>query len=94
MLTIAYPWPADFLADVPFDCEIDPKLVRMDEVLDDPKLVLAVTNDLARSAPQSLWNGLCWLHRTSVLISASVCWAADPDRNIMSRNRTLAPADE
>ena len=57
MLTIAYPRPADFLAGVPFDCEIDPKLVRMDEVLDDPKLMLAVTNDLARSAPQSLWNG-------------------------------------
>ena len=57
MLTIAYPRPADFLAGVPFDCEIDPKLVCMDEVLDDPKLVLAVTNDLARSAPQSLWNG-------------------------------------
>jgi IS5 family transposase len=57
LLTIAYPRPADFLAGVPFDCEIDPELVRMDEVLDDPKLVLAVTNDLARSAPQSLWNG-------------------------------------
>lgn len=42
---------------MPFDCEIDPKLVRMDEVLDDPKLVLAVTNDLARSAPAALWNG-------------------------------------
>lgn len=57
MLTIAYRRPVDFLAGVPFDCEIDPKLVCMDEVLDDPKLVLAVTNDLARSAPQSLWNG-------------------------------------
>lgn len=42
---------------MPFDCEIDPKLVRMDELLDDPKLVLAVTNDLARSAPAALWNG-------------------------------------
>jgi IS5 family transposase len=47
----------DFLATVPFDCEIDPKLVRMDELLDDPKLVLAVTNDLACSAPAALWNG-------------------------------------
>jgi IS5 family transposase len=42
---------------VPFDCEIDPKLVRIDELLDDPKLVLAVTNDLARSAPAAVWNG-------------------------------------
>jgi IS5 family transposase len=47
----------DFLASVPFDCEIDRKLVCMDELLDDPKLVLAVTNDLARSAPAALWNG-------------------------------------
>ncbi len=29
----------------------------MDTLLDDPKLVLAVANDLAQSAPQSLWNG-------------------------------------
>lgn len=57
MLTLAYPRPVDFLASVPFDCEIDPKLVRIDELLDDPKLVLAVTNDLARSAPAALWNG-------------------------------------
>jgi len=57
MLTIAYPRPADFLAGVPFDCEIDPELVRIDELLDDPKVMLAVTNDLACSAPQALWNG-------------------------------------
>lgn len=29
----------------------------MDELLADPKVILAVTNDLARSAPQALWNG-------------------------------------
>src|SRR5205814_10343976 len=29
----------------------------MDEVLDDPKVMLAVTNDLARSAPEARWNG-------------------------------------
>src|SRR5688500_11935706 len=56
LLTIAYPQPADFLACVPFDCELDPQLVRMDEVLDDSRLVLAIMNDLARSAAQSLWN--------------------------------------
>jgi transposase, IS5 family len=57
VLTIAYGRPADFLADVPFDCELDPKLVRMDEVLDDPKIMLAVANDLVRSAPEARWNG-------------------------------------
>jgi IS5 family transposase len=57
VLTIAYARPADFLARVPFDCEIDPELVRIDEVLDDPKVMLAVTNDLARSAPEARWNG-------------------------------------
>lgn len=57
MLTIAYPRPVDFLATVPFDCEIDPSLRLMDEMLDDPKVILAMTNDLVRSAPQALWNG-------------------------------------
>jgi IS5 family transposase len=57
VLTIAYARPADFLARVPFDCEIDPKLMRIDEVLDDPKVMLAVTHDLARSALEARWNG-------------------------------------
>ena len=57
MLTIAYARPADFLARVPFDCEIDSELKRMDEVLDDPKVMLAVTHDLARSAPEARWTG-------------------------------------
>ena len=57
MLTIAYARPADFLARVPFDCEIDSELMRIDEVLDDPKVMLAVTHDLARSAPDARWNG-------------------------------------
>jgi hypothetical protein len=38
--------------------------------------------------------GLYWLHRTSALISATVCWAAGPDRNIISGTQTLSPADE
>jgi hypothetical protein len=42
---------------VPFECEIDPKVTCMDELLANPKVMLAVTNDLARSAPQALWNG-------------------------------------
>jgi len=57
VLTIAYARPADFLARMPFDCEIDPELTHMDEVLDDPKVMLAVTNDLARSAAGARWNG-------------------------------------
>ena len=39
-------------------------------------------------------SGLCWLHRTSVLISATVSCVADLDRNIMSSHRSLAPTDE
>jgi IS5 family transposase len=31
--------------------------MRIDELLDDPKVMLAVTNDLARSAPEARWNG-------------------------------------
>ena len=57
MLTIAYARPADFLTRMPFDCEIDPELAHMDEVLDDSKVMLAVTNDLARSAAGARWNG-------------------------------------
>ena len=57
LVTVAYPRPADFLAMVPFECEIDPKFVCMDELLADPKIELAVTNDLARSAPEAWWNG-------------------------------------
>lgn len=57
MLTIAYTRPADFLAGVPFDCRIDLELRRMDNVLDDSRIMLAVTNDLARSAPDARWNG-------------------------------------
>ena len=57
LVTVAYPRPADFLARVPFECEIDPKFTCMDELLADTKIELAVTNDLARSAPGAWWNG-------------------------------------
>lgn len=57
MLIIAYPRNERFLAQVPFQCEIDPELVEMDQLLDDRKLVLQVTHDLLRSAPQAAWNG-------------------------------------
>lgn len=57
MLTIAYARTGDFLNRVPFACQLNPKLSVMDELLNNPKLVLRVANDLARSAPQALWNG-------------------------------------
>lgn len=57
MLIIAYPCDQQFLARVPFQFALDPKLVEMDRLLDDRKLVLRVTNDLIRSAPQAAWNG-------------------------------------
>jgi IS5 family transposase len=57
MLIIAYPRDEQFLARVPFQFDLDPKLVEIDRLLDDPKLVLQVSNDLIRSAPQAAWNG-------------------------------------
>jgi IS5 family transposase len=57
MLIVAYPRDEAFLHRVPFDVEIDAKLVKLDQVLDDPKLTLMVSNDLLRSAPQAAWNG-------------------------------------
>ncbi len=57
MLIIAYPSDKAFLAQVPFHFALDPKLVEMDRLLDDRKLVLRVANDLLRSAPHATWNG-------------------------------------
>ncbi len=57
MLIIAYPRDERFLARVPFQFELDPELVEMDQLLDDRKLVLRVTHDLLLSAPQAAWNG-------------------------------------
>jgi IS5 family transposase len=57
MLITAYLRTEQFLARVPFQFDLDPKLVEMERLLDDPKLVLQVTNDLIRSAPQGAWNG-------------------------------------
>ncbi len=57
MLIIAYSRDEQFLGRVPFQFNLDPTLVEMDHLLDDPKLMLQVTNDLIRSAPQAAWNG-------------------------------------
>ena len=57
MLIVAYLRDEQFLARVPFRFKLDPKLIEMDQLLDDPKLVLRVSNDLIQSAPQAAWNG-------------------------------------
>lgn len=57
MLIIAYPRDESFLQRAPFEVKIAPRLVELDRVLDDPKLVLMATNDLLTSAPQAAWNG-------------------------------------
>jgi IS5 family transposase len=57
MLIVAYPCDETFLDRAPFPMEIEPQLLEMDRLLDDPKLVLAVSNDLMHSALQAAWNG-------------------------------------
>lgn len=57
MLIIAYPRDEQFLARAPFQFDLDSKLVEMDRLLDDPKLVLRVAHDLLLAAPQAVWNG-------------------------------------
>ncbi len=57
MLIVAYPCDDTFLARAPFPLQLERKLLEMDRLLDDPKLVLTVSNDLVHSAPQACWNG-------------------------------------
>ncbi len=57
MLIVAYSPVERFLETAPFPIPIEPKLLEMDRLLDDPKLRVQVTNDLARSAPQARANG-------------------------------------
>lgn len=57
MLIVTYPCDETFLARAPFPVQIETKLLEMDRLLEDPKLLLQVTNDLAESAPQALDNG-------------------------------------
>ncbi len=57
MLIVAYSPVERFLERAPFPIHLEPKLLELDRLLDDPKLVLQVTNDLAQSAPQALSNG-------------------------------------
>lgn len=57
MLIVTYPNDDTFLARAPFVVQIEDKLLQMDRLLDDPKLILKVSNDLLQSAPQAAWNG-------------------------------------
>lgn len=57
MLIVAYPCDATFLERAPFPLQIERKLLELDRLLDDSKLVLALSNDLVHSAPQAAWNG-------------------------------------
>ncbi len=57
MLIVAYSPVERFLETAPFPIPIEPKLLEMDRLLDDPKLRLQVTNDLARAALQPRANG-------------------------------------
>ena len=57
MLVVAYPDDKTFLDRAPFPLHIEGKLLIMDRLLDDSKLLLAVSNDLMQSAPQAAWNG-------------------------------------
>lgn len=57
MLIIAYPPAPDIAAGWPHGFKLNPQLAQIDELLNDRKLILLATNDLALSAPQALWNG-------------------------------------
>ena len=57
MLIISYPRDPDFVARWPGGFKLNPQLAQIDELLNDRKLILLATNDLALSAPQALWNG-------------------------------------
>lgn len=57
MLIVAHPCDETFLNRAPFPLQIEPKLLEMDRLLDDSKLVLAVSHDLLESAPQAACKG-------------------------------------
>ena len=57
MLIIAYPREEGFFARAPFDYRLDRKLAKMDELLEDERLILQASLDLAKSAPQALETG-------------------------------------
>lgn len=57
MLIIAYPRDDGFFERAPFEYRLDPKMAKIDELLDDDRLILRASIDLAQSAPQALETG-------------------------------------
>lgn len=57
MLIIAYPRDDGFFGRAPFDYQMEPKLAKMDELLEDERLLLRVSLDLAQSAPHAMETG-------------------------------------
>ena len=67
MLIIAYPRDDSFFERAPFEYQLDPKMAKIDELLDDDRLILRASVDLAQSAPQALETG-----RPSIPVEVSV----------------------
>jgi len=57
MLIIAYPCDDGFFGRAPFDYQLDPKMAKMDELLEDESLLLRISLDLAHSASHALETG-------------------------------------
>jgi IS5 family transposase len=57
MLIIAYPRDEGFFARAPFEYQLDPKMTKIDELLDNERVLLRVSLDLAHSAPHALETG-------------------------------------
>lgn len=67
MLIIAYPRDEGFFERAPFDYRLDPKMAKIDELLNDDRLILRASLDLAHSAPHALETG-----RPSTPVEATV----------------------
>jgi IS5 family transposase len=57
MFIKAYPPDPDFLTRASFAYQPNPQLLAMDQLLDDPRLLLQVSLDLMKSAPRALETG-------------------------------------
>ena len=57
MLIIAYPREDEFFERAPFEYQLDRKMAKMDELLQDERLILRASLDLAKSAPRALETG-------------------------------------
>jgi IS5 family transposase len=69
MLIIAYPRDAGFFERAPFEYRLDPKMAKIDELLNDDRLMLRASLDLAHSAPHALETGR---HATPVEVTVRV----------------------